>query len=223
MATHHFQPAAYHTSFGSHPPVLHIADGDTVVTTTLDAVGTDAAGRQAARGPNPQTGPFYIEGAEPGDTLMVHIDHLHPNRETGWSNSMLAAHVVDPVYSSKLPEERRVEWRILPDRHIAELITPLTGLQEFSLPLSPMLGCLGVAPSDGQAISSATSGQYGGNMDYRGCAAGTTFYIPVFVPGALFFLGDGHAAQGDGEVAGSGIEISFDVRFTAGVRKGRKI
>jgi acetamidase/formamidase len=86
-----------------------------------------------------------------------------------------------------------------------------------------MLGCFGVAPPRGQAISAATSGEYGGNMDYRGFVAGVTVYFPVFVPGALLHLGDGHAAQGDGEILGTGIEISFDVQFTVQVIKGRQI
>lgn len=223
MTTHHFQPITYYTSFGSHPPALRIASGDTVVTTTIDANGTDAAGKQVTRGSNPETGPFFIEDAEPGDTLMVHLDQLYPNREIGFSNSLLAPHIVDPTYRSQLPERKRVEWRIQPDQHSAVLITPLAGLPDFSLSLSPMLGCLGVAPADGQAISSATSGPYGGNMDYRGCVAGTTFYFPVFVPGALLHLGDGHAVQGDGEVVGTGIEISFDVRFTVRLLKGKPI
>jgi acetamidase/formamidase len=86
-----------------------------------------------------------------------------------------------------------------------------------------MLGCFGVAPARGQAISTATSAEHGGNMDYRGFTEGVTVHLPVFVPGALFHLGDGHALQGDGEVVGTGIEISFDVQFTVHVRKGRTI
>ena len=223
MTSHHFDPTSYYTSFGSHPAALHIASGDTVTTSTIDAGGTNARGEQVAGSPNPQTGPFYIEGAEPGDTLQVNLDHLYPNREIGYSNALLAPHVVDPIYVSRLPERKGLEWRIQPDTNTAVLITPLPGLTNFTLPLSPMLGCLGVAPEDSQSISSATSGPYGGNMDYRGCKAGASFYFPVFMPGALLHLGDGHAAQGDGEVVGTGIEISFDVRFTVYLHKGRQI
>jgi acetamidase/formamidase len=86
-----------------------------------------------------------------------------------------------------------------------------------------MLGCFGVAPPRKQAISTATSAEHGGNMDYRGFVAGTTVYFPVFEPGALFFLGDGHAAQGCGEIVGSGIEISMDVQVTLDVLKGHAI
>ena len=86
-----------------------------------------------------------------------------------------------------------------------------------------MLGCFGVAPNGGQAISTATSAEHGGNMDYRGFVAGVTVYFPVFAPGALVFVGDGHAVQGDGEIAGTGIEISFDVQFTVRVLKKKGI
>ena len=96
-------------------------------------------------------------------------------------------------------------------------------LGQLSLPLAPMLGCFGVAPRGGQAISTATSGPYGGNMDYRGFVSGVTVYFPVFVPGALLFVGDGHALQGDGEIVGTGIEISFEVELTVHVQKGKRI
>ena len=82
------------------------------------------------------------------------------------------------------------------------------------------MGCFGVAAAGGQAISTATSGPHGGNMDYRGFKAGATVYLPVFEPGALFFVGDGHAIQGDGEITGTGIEVSFEVQFAVDLRKG---
>jgi acetamidase/formamidase len=223
MTTHHFQPTVYYNSFGSHPPVLRIASGDSVVTHTIDARGNDAAGNHVGNHPNPETGPFYIEGAEPGDTLAVRLDYLYPDREGGYTSSVLAPHMVDPGYAARLPEREMLPWRMLPQANRAVLAAPVPGLANFSLPLSPMLGCLGVAPEGGQIISSATSGPYGGNMDYRGCVAGSTLYFPVGVPGALLHLGDGHAAQGDGEVVGTGIEISFAVRFRVELIKGKVI
>ena len=86
-----------------------------------------------------------------------------------------------------------------------------------------MLGCFGVAPERGQAISTATSGPNGGNMDYRGFVEGVTVYFPVFAEGALFHLGDGHAIQGDGEIVGTGIETSMDVTFTLDLMRGDPI
>jgi acetamidase/formamidase len=223
VTTHHFHPTHYHITIGPHEPVLRIADGDTVVTTTVDAAGRDARNEQITAGSNPQTGPFYVENAEPGDTLALHLDHLYPNRDYAYTSTAVAANVVDPRYVCELPERERAEWRIDRARGTATLVKPITKLGNLTLPLAPMLGCFGVAPPDGQAISTATSGQYGGNMDYRGFVAGVTVYLPIFVPGALLFLGDGHAVQGDGEIVGTGIEVSFDVQFTVRLLKGKCI
>lgn len=223
MPTHHFEPTRFHTTLGPHEPALRIRDGDTVVTTTADASGRDGEGRQVAGHPNPQTGPFFVEGAEPGDTLAVHIEHLAPNRDDGFANAILCPHVVDAGCAQALPPPERTEWRIDPQRKTAALIHPETALGRLVLPVAPMLGCFGVAPPGGQAISASTAGTHGGNMDYRGFTTSVTAYFPVFVPGALFTLGDGHAVQGDGEIVGTGIEISFDVRFTVGVVKGKTI
>jgi amidase len=223
MATHRYHPTHYHVTIGSHEPVLHIAAGDTVVTTTVDAAGQDASGMQVTPRGNPQTGPFYVDGAEPGDTLVVQLDRLMPNRDTGWSKTVMAPNVVDPRFAQELPKGPRAEWRIDCTADTATLLSPTTKLGALTLPIAPMLGCFGVAPSDGQAISTATSGEHGGNMDYRGFVSGVTVYFPVFVPGALLHLGDGHALQADGEILGTGIETSFEVQFTVQVLKGKRI
>ncbi len=223
MATHHFVPTHYHTTIGSHDPVLHIAAGDTVRTTTVDAAGRDAHGAQITPGGNPQTGPFYIDDAAPGDTLVLTLERIDPNRDTGWSSTVLAPNVVDPSEVHALPEPLEADWRIDRAGGTATLLTPATALGTYIVPLAPMLGCFGVAPPGGQAISTATAAEHGGNMDYRGFAAGVTVYLPVFVPGALLHLGDGHAVQGDGEIAGTGIEVSCDVQFSVRLRKGALI
>jgi amidase len=223
VTTHHFTPAHYHVTLGSHAPVLHIADGDTVVTTTVDAMGHDAHNQSVTPGGNPQTGPFFVDGAEPGDTLALHLIRLVPNRPFGVSAAALSPNVVDPDYARELPERGQAVWQIDSAANTATLMQPPTRLGELTIPLAPMVGCFGVAPSRGQAISTATSGPYGGNMDYRGFAAGVTAYFPVFVPGALIHIGDGHAVQGDGEIVGTGIEISFEVEFSVRLIKGRRI
>ena len=225
VATHRFQPTRYYNTIGWHEPALRVANGDTVITTTVDALGYDAAGQRVTSGPNPQTGPFSVEGAEPGDTLAVRLEHLFPNRDMGVSGTVVAPNTVDPSYVQELPKTTGLagEWRIDRERGTATLIKPETSLGRLMLPLAPMLGCFGVAPPLGQAISTATSGEHGGNMDYRGFVAGVTVYFPVFAPGALLHVGDGHAVQGDGEIVGTGIEVSFDVRFTVRVIKGRRI
>jgi amidase len=115
------------------------------------------------------------------------------------------------------------EWEVDRERGTATLVRPETKLGRLTLPIAPMLGCFGVAPALGEAISCATSGRHGGNMDYRGFAEGATVFFPVLVPGALLHVGDGHALQGDGEIVGTGIEISFEVRFTVRLQKGRQI
>lgn len=223
MAVHHFEPKQYHIVMGTMEPVLHIADGDTVITTTIDAGGYDARREKVSVGGNPQTGPFYVEGAEPGDTLAVTFDRLWPNRTYGWTRPVLAPNVVDPWYVAEFPRcDDLAEWEIDLQAGTATLIKPETKLGRFTLPLRPMLGCFGVAPPRGQAISTATSGEHGGNMDYKGFEQGVTVYFPVFAEGALLFVGDAHAIQGDGEIVGTGIEISFDVQFTVRLLKGKE-
>ncbi len=169
MNTHHFRPTYYHTAIGSHEPVLRIGDGDTVITTTVDAMGKDASNTAITPRGNPQTGPFYIEDAEPGDTLVVQLDRIRPNRTIGYTGSVVAANVVDPLYVRELPERELAEWRVDNERGTATLIKPETKL------------------------------------------------------GNLLHVGDGHAAQGDGEIVGTGIEISMDVQFTVRVLKKKRI
>lgn len=228
MTVHTFVPTHYHTTIGSHTPVLRIADGDTVVTSTVDARGADASGKQVTQPGNPMTGPFYVEGAQPGDTLVVKLEKLRPNRPNGWTRKVVAANVVDPSYTQHLPwpddANALATWAVDNDARTVTLIDPVdTKLGKWTVPLEPMVGCFGVAPSRGQAINTGTSGEYGGNMDYRGFAEGVTVYFPVAVEGALFHIGDGHAVQGDGEIVGTGVEISFDVQFTVHVQKGKTI
>lgn len=236
MATHHFQPTQYYSTIGSHDAALRIADGDTVVTPTLDAHGLDADTVQQATGGNPMSGPFYVEGAEPGDTLAVHIDRLTPSRDTGWTRTTVADNVLDPSYVREMPDSQIVLWRIDRERGTVSLmenapatqgrmtfVPPPEALRGLALPLAPMIGCFGVAPAGGEAISTATSAHHGGNMDYRGFTEGVTVYFPVAVSGALFHLGDGHAIQGDGEIVGTGVETSFEMQFTVHIQKGRAI
>ena len=220
MVTHRHTPDHYRNTFGSHEPVLRINPGDTVITTTVDAAGVDEHGEQVAARPNPQTGPFYIEGAEPDDTLVVRFDRISINRPDGWTNSSLATNVVDPGFVPELPRQPGIDWKIDHEQGTVKPTDPIPGLERLELPIDPMLGSFGVAPRGGQAITSFTSGEHGGNMDYRGFRDGVTAYLPVFVPGALFHLGDGHAIQGDGEIVGTGVETSMEVEFTVDLRKG---
>ncbi|HEV2124955.1 MAG TPA: acetamidase/formamidase family protein [Chloroflexota bacterium] len=221
--THRFEPEVYYTTIGSHPPVLHVESGDTVETRTIESSGTDRAGKQVSERGNPQTGPFYVEGAEPGDVLAVRFDRIVPDRSYGRTSALVAHNVVDPEFIPSLPRERgQGRWEIDLEKWTATVVEPESTLGRLTIPLDPMLGCFGVAPSRGQAISCATSAQHGGNMDYRGFRQGVTVYLPVFVPGALFHLGDGHATQGDGEITGTGTEIPMEVTFTVWIHRKKQ-
>ncbi|MBX3142883.1 MAG: acetamidase/formamidase family protein [Trueperaceae bacterium] len=222
MAHHVFHPVVYYNTFAEHPVALHVAPGDTVATTTVDAAGRDATGEAITRAGNPMTGPFYVTGAEPGDAISIRVTKLRPNRPHGWASTRLAPNTLDPEFVAEFRDEQgegRVTWRIDIANERVVLDEGVAGLAGYSLPLDPMIGCLGVAPPREQAISTATSAEHGGNMDYRGIGLGATLYFPVFAPGALFFLGDGHAVQGAGEMAGTGVETSFDVEFEIGLIK----
>lgn len=220
--THRFLPDRFYNTYSfAHPPALRIAPGDRVVTKTVDAGGVDWEGRQVAQGPNPQTGPFYVEGAEPGDVLVVRFEKIETNRATAYTSSLLAPYTVDPasLLQRQDREPRRVTWQIDKAAGVARVRDPDLQPSSMSLPLRPMLGCVGVAPARKEAISSATPGPFGGNMDYAGLNAGATVMLPVNEPGALLFIGDGHARQGEGEVAGTGLETSMDVEFTVDLVK----
>ena len=218
---HQFEPDHYHTTLGAHEPVLTIDDGDTVETSTIDAAGFDRDGNEALPGGgNPQTGPFFVRGAEPGDVLAVSLDRIVPNRAWGFTRNVVAAHLVEPSRVRDLPPSKKVRWSIDTAANTATLDECPADLPNFTIGLDPMLGCFGVAAPRGQAIWTATSGPNGGNMDYRAFRVGTTAYFPVYEPGALLFVGDGHAAQADGEVLGTGIETSMDVRVTVRVVRG---
>jgi amidase len=224
VTLHEFEPTHFHVTIGSHEPVLRVESGDTIRTWTVDSGGYDRNGEQITEGGNPQTGPFHVEGAEPGDTLRVRLDSIRPNRTRGVTGSVVAPHTVDPHFVPQLGEAGEDWWVLDLGRGTAELESPPAGLESLGkLLFEPMLGCFGVAPPQGQAISTGTSGQHGGNMDYRGFGEGVTVDFPVFAEGGLFHLGDGHALQGDGEIVGTGIEVSMDVEFRLELLKGKRI
>jgi amidase len=219
-------PDKYFNTYSfAHPPALRIKSGDRVVTKTIDAAGTDWNGKSVASGPNPQTGPFYVEGAEPGDMLVVTVEKIDTNRAMAYSSSLLAPYAVDPgAIAARVDREpRRVTWTIDKARGVAKLDQADVQPGGLELPLRPMLGCIGVAPARKEAISTATPGAFGGNMDYAWMTAGVKLMLPVYEPGALLFLGDGHARQGEGEVAGTGLETSMDVEFSVLVVKNKAI
>ena len=215
-----FIPERFYNTFSfAHPPALRIKPGERIVTKTADAAGVDWNGKQVAQGPNPQTGPFFVEGAEPGDMLVVSIEKIDTNRTTGYSSSLLAPYAVDPaaLIARVDREPRRANWII--DKARGTVRLDGNDIGGLDLRLRPMLGCVGVAPARKEAVATSTPGPFGGNMDYAGMNAGVKVMLPVYEPGALLFVGDGHALQGEGEVVGTGIETSMDVEFSVQVVK----
>ncbi len=221
-----FTPTSFHNTFSaSHAPVLRIRPGDRVVTRTIDARGFDWGNCKVAGPPNPQTGPFFVEGAEPGDVLVVSIDKIEPNRATAWSSTLLAPYAADPEFLryEGLKQQLDETWTIDRQKGTAWVASDNIRPGRIEVPLKPMLGCIATAPGNSQAIPTSTPDRFGGNMDYNGMVAGVRLMLPVFEPGALLFLGDGHGRQGDGEVVGNALETSMDVEFTIDLMKQKNI
>jgi acetamidase/formamidase len=225
----------YFTYCHSHPPAMRIASGDTVITKTRDA-SNDAfrtTHKKLAEGNldlsrvNPQTGPFYVEGAEPGDALKVTINKIALNRDWGWGGAIPYFGALAPEYKTMMVtppvEDTLFIWRFDRSRNVAILDAPRSKVGRFEVPIRPFFGTIGTAPYGKECISSLVPGTHGANMDFNEVVQGVTMWFPVFEAGALFMLGDGHAAQGDGEVMGAAIETSFDVEFTVEVIKNKKI
>jgi amidase len=224
--THQFTPTQFHNYFSSRiAPALRIFPGDTVETKAVDAGGTDEKGVRRAPGGNPLTGPFYVEGAWPGDTLVVKLIRLRLNRDSAGSGQRIVPSALGPGYFRDLKFEEKFssEWKLDREAGVARLAKPTDRLKNYTVPLRPMLGCIGVAPPQEQSIRSGFLGAWGGNMDYNQFREGVTLYLPVFHPGALLFLGDGHAAQGDGELTGDALETSTEFSFTVEVQRGGRV
>lgn len=222
--THTFVPTVFHRIFsGTIEPALRINPGDTVKTTTVDAGGRDEKGVARVLGGNPQTGPFYIEGALPGDTLAVKFHRIRLNRDSANSGTRIVPMALGPGYfrDAKFDDKFSGEWKLDREKGLGSLAKPTERLKNFKIPLKPMLGCVGVAPSEKQGFRTGWLGSWGGNMDYNGIQEGTTVYLPVNQAGALLFVGDGHAAQGDGELTGDALETSMEVEFTVNLISGR--
>jgi acetamidase/formamidase len=176
---------------------------------------------------NPQTGPFYVEGAEPGDTLVVHIDSIELNRDWGWGGSIPYFGALAPEYKTMMvtpavPDHLFI-WHLDKNTKTATLDMPNSKVGKVEVPIRPFFGTIGTAPAGKECISSLFPGAHGANMDFNEVVAGVTMHFPVFEPGALLMIGDGHAAQGDGEIDGAAIETSFNARFTVSLIKGKKI
>ena len=225
-ARHDFTPTVFYRRFSpENKPVLTVAPGDTIHTTTVDAGGTDGGGVTRVLGGNPETGPFYIETALPGDILVVRIVHLKLNRDWAVGDDGIVDRATDSDLAAKNKDLwKTVRWHLDLAKGTASPEKPAEHLKNYSVPLKPMLGCVATAPGPAQAPpGTGDSGGFGGNMDFNEIVEGATLYLPVHNPGALLYFGDGHAAQGDGELNGNALETSMDVELTVDVIPNKHI
>jgi acetamidase/formamidase len=217
-------------TFGGVPPAHHIKPGTRIISWTEDCF--DGAVTSADQLPskvtpagheNPQTGPFYVDGAEPGDTVVIHIEKLDPARDYGISSSYPGFGALNGTDRTAMlgPDLPEKVWFYSVDKAKGVARTKsLDGKSSWEVPLAPFLGCLGVAP--GQEVrSTVVPDFFGGNMDCPEIRAGNTVYLGVRVPGALLSFGDGHYAQGEGEIIGTAIEGAMNVEVTVDLIKGR--
>ncbi|HEY8114299.1 MAG TPA: acetamidase/formamidase family protein [Actinomycetes bacterium] len=216
------EPVDFAWTFGGVRPVRSIRPGTVLEVWTEDAFGGKVRGSddlvsRVIEFPfvNPQTGPFYVEGAQPGDTLAVHFVSITPSRDFAASSTIPffgALTGTGPIHTATLqaPLDERV-WIYEVDTK-AWTVTYRAGRGDFTvtLPLDPMHGTVGVAPAAFEARSSLVPDAHGGNMDTPEMRAGTTCYLGVNVDGALFSLGDGHCRQGEGESCGVAVESAMD-------------
>ena len=183
---------------------------------------------------NPQTIYFTYCYSHPpaeriasGDTLKVHLDKVTPNRDWGWGGAIPYFGALAPEYKTMMVtppvQDTLFIWQLDRSRNVAVLNMPKSKIGRVEVPIRGFFGTIGTAPYGKECISSLVPGTHGANMDFNEVVEGVTMYFPVFERGALFMIGDGHAAQGDGEIMGAAIETSFDVQFTVEVIKGKKI
>src|SRR5690349_19388193 len=226
----------YYRTFSHANAVLeHIKPGEVIFTRTLDSGGQDEKGEHRSAPANPLTGPFYLEGAEPGDAIVIHFRKVRLNRNWGYSAWRLGLIALTPQYVEKIYSDKYkadllrqgrdnlVPWDIDLARGMVRLREPASKSISLEFPARPMLGCVGVAAPGDFAPTSSPAGSYGGNLDYNEIGEGATVILPVFHPGALVFMGDGHALMPDGEPTGTGIETSMDVEFSVDLLKKAKV
>jgi acetamidase/formamidase len=218
-------------TFGGAAPARRIKPGTRIVSWTEDCYdgavtkpGQLPSKVQLSGHDNPQTGPFFIEGAEPGDTVVIRIEKLEPARDHGISSSFPGFGALNgtdrtALLHGDLPE---TVWFYEVDRGRKVARTrSQDGKLSWEVPLAPFLGCLGVAPASGEVRSTIVPDDFGGNMDCPEVRAGNTVYLGVRVPGALLSFGDGHYAMGDGEIIGTAVEGAMNVELTVDLIKKR--
>ncbi len=219
MATYHLDDTQPHAFWdNSHPPRLKVAPGDTVVFETLEASAgqiTPQSAHDAVANLNfdpihPLTGPVYVEGAAPGDALVVEIVSLQ-HKGWGWNAVIPGFGLLADDFTAPYLHH----YKLGP--------THCEFTSDILIPYEPFCGVMGVAPREPGRLNTIPPRENGGNLDIRHLTPGTKAFFPVFVPGALFSCGDCHSAQGDGEVNGTGIETPMSVTLRFNVQKGASI
>ncbi|MGE8234282.1 MAG: acetamidase/formamidase family protein, partial [Stenotrophomonas sp.] len=211
---HDFTASDYSNTFSAvRAPALVIWPGDSVQTKTLDSGGVDEHGITRALFGNPQVGPFFVAGAEPGDTLAITLRSLKLNRDYADSLDGIVGRLKTPRIAIETASlGKPVRWELDRMRGMARPQGASGALKNFEIPVKPMLGGLAVAPGFGYPpLSTGDTGDFGGNMDFNAVVEGNTVYLEVQQPGALLYVGDGHALQGDGETSQWALETSLDV------------
>jgi len=219
-----------YTFASSYTPVARLKSGDILETNTVDCFGNaiqkPGDTLSMVKGDNPLTGPFYIEGAEPGDTVAVKILALDVDSDQGVGALAPGFGAINSTgYTPMLnpPIKEKIWFFPIDHKTNTALFKALDSKFTVKIPLHPFFGCIGVAPAGGEARSSVVPEAFGGNMDSPEASEGNTVYFPVNVSGAMLFLGDGHAAMGDGEIAGTAIEVPLRSRVQVSVIKGQTI
>ena len=229
VVTYRPERAEYAWTFGGAAPVMKVKPGDVLELWTDDCFGglietVEDVPSDKITAFNPQTGPFYVEGAEPGDTLALHFVSLEPARDWAVSTTFplfgaLTSTLRTVTLQEALPE---IVWRYEVDRSRDTVrYQARNGDQTVDLPLEPMHGTVGVAPLGGEVRSSLVPDAHGGNMDTPEMRAGTTCYLGVNVEGALFSIGDGHYRQGEGETCGVAVEGAMNTVLVVELIPGR--
>ena len=221
--THTLRPTVGYATYAVRPAVLTVKPGDSLESESLWGDWYERAG---APWPG-EVGPIAIEGAEPGDTLVVHVLKVKPNRDTAVSTQggTFGALVPDSgtaFLNDRFPSGRYI-WRLDREKNTGTVDLPGSAMKQITVPLNPMLGRVATAPAGEEQFGGLWPGRFGGNMDAADVREGTTVYLPVNHKGALFYFGDGHALQGDGEICGSGLETSMEVAFRFELIKGQRI
>ena len=219
-----FEPNAYYRDYYSGTPAaLVIRPGDTISTESIDAGGYDKNGLKKSERGNPLTGPFFIEGAAPGDAIAVTITKLWLNRNYATTlEALVPRSLPGKTAKKKWRSAKLARWNIDLESNSATPANEHEHLKNLKIPLHPFLGCVGIAPET-KKIPTGDSGPFGGNLDFKFLTQSATVYLPVFHSGALLFMGDGHAVQGDGELNGDALETSMSFDFTVRVIKNGAI